>query len=331
MALARCFQSPTTKKPLSPDNVLGHIGFCLDVPSCHGPAMQLLRYLTPNSSSTDAAEIGVQQGDRLISLRTLIGPETGMRELIEAWEAWSNRITEFVASGPDSVPTADARILAPLADPRKVICIGLNYADHAAETGAAVPTEPVVFNKFPTTVIGPDDAVELPPISSQVDYEAELVVVIGRRAKRIAPTEAMDCVFGYTCGNDISARDWQKGRPGGQWLLGKTFDTFAPLGPAIVTRDEIADPHQLDVKLRLNGETMQDSNTRQFIFQIDFLISHLSHVFTLEPGDLLFTGTPPGVGVARKPPVFLKHGDRVEVEIGGLGVLANPVVSAGSN
>jgi len=160
-----------------------------------------------------------------------------------------------------------------------------------------------------------------------VDYEAELVVVIGREGKHIPPSDAMNHVFGYTCGHDVSARDWQKGRPGGQWLLGKTFDTFAPLGPVLVTRDEIPDPHSLDVSFRLNGQTLQQSNTRQFIFTIDYLISHLSKVFALEPGDILFTGTPPGVGVARTPPVFLKPGDRAEVEIQGIGVLINPVTA----
>lgn len=216
------------------------------------------------------------------------------------------------------------RLLAPIANPSKVICIGLNYRDHALESNSPIPTEPVVFNKFPQAVIGPEDSVVLPEVAHQVDYEAELVVVIGRGGRRIPKEQALQHVAGYMVGNDISARDWQKGRPGGQWLLGKTPDTFAPTGPWLVTADEI-DPHNLHIQLRLNGETMQNSSTRELIFGVDALIAHLSQLFTLLPGDLLFTGTPPGVGSARKPPVFLKPGDRMEVEIEGLGVLVNPV------
>lgn len=215
--------------------------------------------------------------------------------------------------------------LAPVPNPGKVICIGLNYRDHAIESGAEIPSEPVVFNKFPSAITGPESNVVLPAVCTQVDYEAELVVVIGRRGRNIAEKDARAFVAGYMNGNDVSARDWQKGRPGGQWLLGKTPDTFAPTGPWLVTADEIADPHALKIALRLNGETMQDSSTKEFIFNIDRLIAHVSQLFTLEPGDLIFTGTPPGVGMARNPPVFLKAGDVVEVEIEGLGVLRNRI------
>lgn len=161
-----------------------------------------------------------------------------------------------------------------------------------------------------------------------MDYEAELVVVIGRSAYCVAKDDAFDYVAGYMNGHDVSARDWQKGRPGGQWLLGKTPDTFAPTGPWLVTADEVDDPHALCVKLRLNGETMQDGNTSEFIFGVDEIIAHVSQLFTLEPGDIIFTGTPPGVGMARDPRVFLKPGDTVDVEVAGLGTLTNPVESA---
>ena len=221
----------------------------------------------------------------------------------------------------------DGRPIAPIPRPNKVLCIGLNYRDHAVETGAAIPTEPVVFSKFATAVVGPNDDVVLPSAASQVDYEAELVAVIGQRGRRIAADEAFEFIAGYMCGNDVSARDWQKGRPGGQWLLGKTPDTFAPTGPCLVTADEIADPHALPIALRRNGETLQDGNTREFIFGIDQIIAHISRLVTLEPGDLIFTGTPPGVGVARKPPIFLAPGDDLEVEIAGLGVLRNRVAA----
>lgn len=216
-------------------------------------------------------------------------------------------------------------LLAPVPDPRKVICLGLNYRDHAIETGAEIPTEPVLFNKFPTTIIGPGATIEKPAVSEQVDYEAELVVVIGQGGKHIPREQAMAHVGGYTVGHDVSARDWQIGKPGKQWLAGKTFDTFAPIGPALVTPDEVPDPHNLGIRLRLNGKTMQDSTTAQLIFRIDEVIAYISQIITLEPGDVMFTGTPPGVGMALKPPVWLQKGDVVEVEIDGLGVLRNPV------
>lgn len=217
--------------------------------------------------------------------------------------------------------------LAPVPDPQKVVCVGLNYADHARESGVEPPAEPVLFNKFPTALIGAEQPIVLPGVSDAVDYEAELVVVIGRPGRDIPRAKAMDHVAGYTLGNDVSARDWQLNKPSKQWLLGKSFDTFAPTGPHFVTADEI-DPSGLQVQFRLNGETMQNSNTREFIFKLDELIAYVSQVCTLLPGDLIFTGTPPGVGFARKPPVLLKPGDVCEVEIAGLGVLRNPVVAA---
>ncbi len=222
----------------------------------------------------------------------------------------------------------EGTLRAPLPRPGKILCIGLNYRDHARESGLEIPGEPVCFGKFGNTIIGPDDAIRIPAVSSQVDYEAELVVVIGRGGYRIPAEAAMDHVAGYMNGHDVSARDWQIGKPGKQWMLGKTPDTFAPIGPWLVTADEIADPHALDVSLRLNGERMQQGNTREFIFGVPELIAYVSQIITLEPGDIMFTGTPPGVGMARTPPVFLKPGDEVEVEISGLGVLKNPVIAA---
>ncbi|MFO1042111.1 MAG: fumarylacetoacetate hydrolase family protein [Planctomycetaceae bacterium] len=231
-----------------------------------------------------------------------------------------------LAAGMTKGPFVTGRLLAPIANPSKVICIGLNYRDHALETNSPIPSEPVVFNKFPQAVVGPDDAVVLPAVAHDVDYEAELVVIIGKQGRRIRKEDAFKYVAGYTVGNDVSARDWQKGRPGGQWLLGKSPDTFAPTGPYLVTADEV-DPHNLRIQLRLNGETMQNSSTRELIFGVDELIAHLSQLFALQPGDLIFTGTPPGVGAARQPAVYIKPGDRMEVEIEGLGILSNPVVA----
>ena len=217
---------------------------------------------------------------------------------------------------------APVSLLPPVPPPEKILCIGLNYRDHAIETGSEIPTEPVVFSKFNTALVGDGQAIRLPKVANQVDYEAELVVVIGRAAKHVDAEQAMQHVFGFTCGHDVSAHDWQKGRPGGQWLLGKTFDTFAPIGPCVVTRDQM-DPSNLPIRMRLNGEVVQQSTTAQLIFDIPHLVSHLSRIVTLKPGDLIFTGTPPGVGAARTPPVFLKPGDHCSVEIEGIGVLNN--------
>lgn len=221
---------------------------------------------------------------------------------------------------------AAVKLLPTIPDPPKIVCLGLNYADHAKEGGVPVPKDPVLFSKYATALIGHGDAIVLPPVSQEVDYEAELVVVVGKRGRNLTADQAMAHVGGYTIGHDVSARDWQLKKDGKQWMVGKTFDTFAPLGPVLVTADEVPNPHQLGIRLKLNGQTMQNSNTRQMIFTVGATLAYLSQVFTLEPGDLVFTGTPPGVGFARKPPVYLRAGDVVEVEIDGLGLLRNPVV-----
>ncbi len=249
------------------------------------------------------------------SLRELLGREAdGLRQVAEA-----------LPNAKETYDPATSTLLAPIPDPRKVICLGLNYRDHAIETGSKIPEEPVLFNKFPSAIVGPGAKILLPEVSQEVDFEAELVAVIGSGGRDIAQENALAAIAGYTVGHDVSARDWQLRKPGGQWLAGKSFDTFAPIGPALVTADEVADPHALPIRLRLNGETMQDSSTSQFIFRLEEVIAYLSKICTLEPGDLIFTGTPPGVGMARKPPVWLKPGDVVEVEIEGLGILSNPI------
>ena len=220
----------------------------------------------------------------------------------------------------------DAYWHAPVPRPRKVVCIGLNYRDHAAESNMPIPERPVLFSKFATCVIGPGEPVVIPTTSEQVDYEAELAVVIGRRAKNVSAAEAYDYVLGYTAFNDVSARDFQFAD--GQWQRGKSCDTFAPMGQTIVTTDEIPDPQRLSIKLLLNGQTMQDSNTNQLIFGVPQLIEFITQSITLEPGDVIATGTPPGVGFARKPPVFLRPGDVMQVQIEGIGELGNPIVAA---
>ncbi len=270
--------------------------------------------------------VGVALDGRYVDL-CAIDPKlpTTLKGILEADQGLA-AAANALAAGLSKGPFVTGRLLAPISNPSKVVCIGLNYRDHALETNSPIPSEPVVFNKFPQAVVGPEDPVVLPDVAHEVDYEAELVVVIGKGGRKIRKEDAFQHVAGYTVGNDVSARDWQKGRPGGQWLLGKTPDTFAPTGPYLVTADEI-DPHNLKIQLRLNGETMQSSSTRELIFGIDELIAHMSKLFALQPGDLIFTGTPPGVGVARNPAVYIKAGDRMEVEIEGLGVLVNPVVA----
>lgn len=221
------------------------------------------------------------------------------------------------------VPTSDVKLEAPIPRPGKVICIGLNYRDHAEESGMEIPKSPLVFSKFSNCVVGPSATVLLPHGANEVDYEAEFGVVIGKSVRGVSQDEAMDAVLGYCNVNDVSARDFQFAD--GQWQRGKSCDTFCPVGPFIATADEIADPHALRVQFRLNGETLQDSNTDQLIFGVGELVAHLSGFIALEPGDLISTGTPPGVGFARKPPVYLKDGDVMEVEVEGLGVLRNGV------
>jgi 2-keto-4-pentenoate hydratase/2-oxohepta-3-ene-1,7-dioic acid hydratase in catechol pathway len=222
---------------------------------------------------------------------------------------------------------AIAKVLAPI-DPRIMLCIGLNYRQHAEEQGSALPARPILFIKSPNSLQNPGDPIVLPRKlpSEEVDYEAELAVIIGRKCKNISKEEALDYVFGYTAANDVSARDWQKKLGGGQFCRGKSFDTFAPLGPAIVTKDEIDNPHSLSIVSRVNGEVRQNSNTNDLIFDIPTLIEFLSGSTTILPGTIILTGTPGGVGMAMKPPRFLAPGDLVEVEIEKIGILSNPVV-----
>lgn len=245
--------------------------------------------------------------------------------IIQGGAAALEKVKAFAAGASARVALDSVKILAPIHRPPKFICIGLNYRDHAIESGMAIPEIPTVFNKFPSAVIGPGDKIVLPKMSEAPDYEAEFAFIIGKTGKHIKGENWRDYIFGYTNVNDVSARDIQlKGTT--QWLMGKTFDTFAPMGPYIVTADEVADPHNLNVKLTLNGEVLQNSSTKELIFNIPQLLEFLSQVFTLEPGDVVSTGTPPGVGFARKPQVLLKPGDHCIVEVEGLGQLHNPVV-----
>jgi len=235
-----------------------------------------------------------------------------------------------IAAGTPPLPTGPSyalgsvTLLAPIPRPPKLICIGLNYRDHAAETKMEIPKVPTIFSKFSNVVIGPDEPILIP--SDRTDYEAEFAFVIGPGGRHIPASRAMDHVFGYTILNDVSERRYQMATS--QWMIGKTFDTFAPMGPWLVTKDEIPDPHALDIQLEISGERLQDSNTRELIFRIPELIEHLSSVVTLEPGDVVSTGTPAGVGFARKPPRFLQVGDEVVIRIEKIGELRNTVLTA---
>ena len=236
-------------------------------------------------------------------------------------------LVHYLATGASddgrSVARADVRPLAPVPRPGKIFGVGLNYVDHAEESGQPVPEVPILFAKFANSVIGPGEPIVVPRATEQPDYEAELGVVIGRTAFEVTVDEALDHVAGYLCCNDVSARDLQLSVP--QWTRGKAIDTFLPCGPELVTTEEVADPQALGIRCVLNGTTMQDSTTAQMVFGVAELVSFISQACTLEPGDLIATGTPPGVGFARKPPVWLHDGDEVTVEVDGLGALTNPV------
>jgi len=225
-----------------------------------------------------------------------------------------------------------ARVLAPL-EPTAILCIGLNYRQHAAETKAPLPQFPVLFFKNPASVQHPREPIVLPRWmkSEKVDYECELAVVISRRAKNVPRERALEYVLGYTCANDVSARDWQKEGGGSQWCRGKSFDTFAPLGPRLVTRDELPNPQALRIRTIVNGETLQDCSTGDMIFDVATLIEFLSGSTTLLPGTVIFTGTPHGVGMARTPPRFLQAGDQVTIDIESIGALTNPVIDETSS
>jgi 2-keto-4-pentenoate hydratase/2-oxohepta-3-ene-1,7-dioic acid hydratase in catechol pathway len=282
-----------------------------------------LRFVTIQRESY--TEPGLLAGGEVIGLRRggfadMISVIQGGADALDRVQRWS----EFTP-GDEVIATAEAKFAAPIPRPPKLICIGLNYRDHAEEAKQPIPEVPTMFAKFPTAVTGHGHPIVLPKHSTKPDYEAEFAIVIGRRGRYVPEEHWRDYVFGYTIINDVSARDYQMATS--QWMIGKTFDTFAPMGPAIVTADEIEDPHNLAITLTLSGEVMQSSNTRNLIFQAPRLISYLSSVFTLEPGDVIATGTPAGVGFARKPPRWLKPGDEVRVTVEGIGELVNPVVA----
>jgi 2-keto-4-pentenoate hydratase/2-oxohepta-3-ene-1,7-dioic acid hydratase in catechol pathway len=272
--------------------------------------------------SDAGSSLGLVSDGRVLDLPDLGRWPRTMRELAGAGPSALAAIASWANGTSGGRPIASVRLGPPIPDPGKIVAIGLNYADHAAEGKVAVPTAPLVFAKFPTTIVGPDDIVTWDrSLTDRVDYEAELGVVIGQRARNVSEDEALDHVFGYTCVNDVSARDLQFGD--GQWVRGKSLDTFCPVGPWIVTADEIPDPQALSIACLVNGEALQDSTTANMFFGVRTLISYCSRAFTLEPGDLIATGTPAGVGVYKKPPRLLRDGDEMVIRIERIGDLRN--------
>jgi 2-keto-4-pentenoate hydratase/2-oxohepta-3-ene-1,7-dioic acid hydratase in catechol pathway len=272
---------------------------------------------------THAISIGLLSFAQVSTLEDVLKIENGLKNLEAAVRGLKNstvNVDILLFSEPDIL------LRAPILNPQKLIGIGLNYRDHAEETKIAIPKVPLVFGMYANAIVGPDAPIVIPPAINNVDYEAELAVVIGTRARRVSIAEALDYVAGYTIVNDVSARELQFGDK--QWTRGKSIDTFAPMGPCMTTRSELGGAGELAIELRLNGERLQKSNTRNLIFDVPALVSHISQTMTLEPGDVISTGTPSGVGFVRNPPIFLKPGDTVEIEIEGIGVLRNPVAGS---
>jgi acylpyruvate hydrolase len=300
--------------------------------------MKLVRFSTNGQSPRLGALMGDRIGDLQASVAATLARRGATRAQSIAAALVPPSTREFLEGGPVSqeavagitewvtVPASSARLHAPIADPGKFICIGLNYRDHAEEAGQPIPKEPPIFPKWSNAILDPGEPILRPRGCTQLDWEVELGVVIGRTARFVSRDQALDHVWGYTNINDVSARDFQFLTS--QWAAGKIADAFAPVGPFVADRAEIPDPHVLDLKLWVNGTQMQHGNTKTFIFDVRYLVSYLSGIMTLSPGDLIATGTPPGVGFARKPPVFLQPGDSCRIEITGLGVLENTIKDA---
>ncbi len=277
-------------------------------------------------TTSTTPQLGSVIGDHVVPLNQAApGLPADMMGLIAAWRTVEREVRQASDAGIGAVRLDTVRLLAPIRRPGKIMAIGLNYADHIAESKMETPAHQVWFSKASTAANGPNDPIEVPKVSQALDYEAELVAVIGEGGRHIAQEAASASIFGYCCGNDATERAWQHRTP--QWVVGKSFDSHAPFGPWITTADDVADPHALSIRCLVNGELRQDSNTRHLVFNVWDQIAHLSQAMTLEPGDLIFTGTPGGIGAAMKPMRFLKAGDRVRVEIEGLGALDNPIAA----
>ena len=276
-------------------------------------------------TESDSTRIGLLDGDEVVDLRAAGADAPGeMVAFLEAGEPALEAARAAGSAGGARLALADVRLESPLLRPPKILAVGLNYADHVAETGADTPKHPMIFNKQSTAAHPPDAPFHMPRVSAALDYEGELAFVIGKRCRHVPRERASEVIAGYTIANDVSVRDWQLRVP--TFTMGKSFDTHCPLGPALVTADEISDPHNLELRTWVNGELRQSSNTKQLIFDCFSLVEHLSTAFSLEPGDVISTGTPGGVGGAMKPPQMLKVGDIVKIAIDGLGEIENAVI-----
>jgi 2-keto-4-pentenoate hydratase/2-oxohepta-3-ene-1,7-dioic acid hydratase in catechol pathway len=296
-----------------------------------------MRLVTYKEKGSDQPErLGVLTDDSVVSLQQAarnagVSPEpfAGMLPFLWAGEGSIEQARQLIAGGAggSAVALSQVKLLPPVPRPGKIVAVGLNYRDHAMESGATQPPKyPILFAKFPNSITGPEDPIVMPVGDSQIDYEAELAVVIGKKGKTIPAAKAFEYVAGYMPLNDVSARTWQFGDK--QWVRGKSPDTFCPIGPYLTTRDDVPDPQTRAIRARVNGAVLQDSNTSKMIFGVRELVEFISASITLEPGDIIATGTPDGVGVFRKPQIFLKPGDTVEIEIEKLGTLRNPVIAS---
>ncbi|KAL0132001.1 hypothetical protein PUN28_000046 [Cardiocondyla obscurior] len=289
-----------------------------------------MRFVQFTNKGGGPQHLGVQlkQGGDIIAVSAVDSriPNT-LKKFLEGGDDLLKKAKRIVAEGRSITPEADVNILAPITHMDKVLCIGLNYSGHCQEQGLPTPESPVVFNKFPSNIIGPQDNILLPQISDKVDWEAELAVVIGKKCKSVSNDDVEDCIFGYTVAQDITAREWQKSkRNANQWVLSKAMDTFCPLGPAVITKEAICDIDNLSVRSWVNGKQKQDGNTNELIFKPHEIVVYISQFMTLLPGDVILTGTPAGVGYTRNPPEFLQRGDVLETEIESLGRLRNKVI-----
>lgn len=285
--------------------------------------MRLVQFVRKSSPHARLLGAELTDGGNIIDL-THIAPNT--LDFVRGGENAMNVAKMYLDTSPLPVARAEIELAAPITGMDKVLCIGMNYVDHCEEQGAPIPKEPLVFNKFPSCVVGPSADLPKPKCTEKLDWEVELCVVIGKKAFNVSKEEAMDYVYGFTTAHDVSARDWQLQRNGGQWLIGKAMDAFAPIGPAVVTKEEVGDPHNLNLSCTVNGEIKQNSNTSQFVFGVDAVVAWVSQFSTLLPGDLILTGTPPGVGAFMKPPQFLNVGDVVECKIEKIGSVVNKIV-----
>lgn len=306
-------------------------GYYIQTQSLHTSRVDNMKFVqflrTSNGTQTRGLGVELSLSDEIVDL-SAVDPTipTDMKTFLEGSRTHLVNALRAVESDTHRIKKEDVKLLAPITQPDKLICIGMNYQDHCAEQNVKVPVEPVVFSKFSSCIIGPHDDIPYPEETEELDWEVELAFVIGKEGKKIAAKDAMSHVFGYTVAHDVSARDWQMKKNGRQWLLGKTMDGFCPLGPCIVMKENIMNPENLGIRCSVNGIIKQESNTCNLVHGIEKLVVYLSRFFTLKPGDVVITGTPPGVGVFRKPPEFLKKGDVVTCEIDEIGSITNKII-----